>query len=138
MPIRQNHPYVLSPAQPTTQGGQAVKTMLEVSVDFDPGVTDPESLASAMDRLLETALSTPGIFEDYGNPRLGEFFVACRGRSHTCKKSRKGLRHWAIYDLATAGLLSTELYRDYRQAVEVAAQVDDAIVVPIVIRALRG
>jgi hypothetical protein len=115
-----------------------VKAVLEVSVDFDPGVTDPESLASALDRLLETALSTPGIFEDYGNPHVGEFFVARRGRRHTCKKSRKGLQHWAIYDLATAGLLSTELYRDYRQAVEVAAQLDDAVVVPVVIRALRG
>jgi hypothetical protein len=48
------------------------------------------------------------------------------------------LRHWAIYDLTTAGLLSTELYRDYRQAVEVAAQLDDAIVVPIVVRTLGG
>jgi hypothetical protein len=29
-----------------------------------------------MDRLLETALSTPGVFDDYGNPKVGEFFVA--------------------------------------------------------------
>jgi len=29
-----------------------------------------------MDRLLETALSTPGIMEEYGEPRIGEFFVA--------------------------------------------------------------
>lgn len=29
-----------------------------------------------MDRLLETALSTPGILEDYGEPTIGEFFVA--------------------------------------------------------------
>jgi hypothetical protein len=115
-----------------------VKTVLEVSVDFDPGVTDPESLASALDRLLETALSTPGIFEEYGNPQVGEFFVARRRRRYRPKQSRKGLRHWAIYDLTTAGLLSTELYRDYRQAVEVAAQLDDALVVPVVIRALHG
>jgi hypothetical protein len=94
-----------------------MRTVLEVSLDFDPGVTDPESLATAMDRLLETALSTPGIFEDYGNPRVGEFFVARRRRRHRSQKPCKGLRHWAIYDLATAGLLSTELYRDYRQAV---------------------
>jgi hypothetical protein len=33
-------------------------------------------LASAMDRLLEMVLSTPGIMDEYGNPRLGEFFVA--------------------------------------------------------------
>jgi len=39
-------------------------------------MTDGEGLACAMDRLLETALSTPGIFEEYGNPEVGEFFVA--------------------------------------------------------------
>ena len=39
-------------------------------------VTDPEALASAADRLLETVLSTPGIVEEYGDPRFGEFFVA--------------------------------------------------------------
>jgi hypothetical protein len=29
-----------------------------------------------MDRLLETALSTPDILDEYGNPSVGEFFVA--------------------------------------------------------------
>jgi hypothetical protein len=47
-------------------------TKLTVEVEYDPRFTDPESLACAMDRLLETALSTPGIMEDYG-PRLGPF-----------------------------------------------------------------
>jgi hypothetical protein len=52
------------------------RTTLTVDVEYDPDVTDPEGLASAMDRLLETVLSTPGIMEDYANPRIGEFFVA--------------------------------------------------------------
>ena len=53
-----------------------MKTTLTVEVEYDPAVTDPESLACAMDRLFETALSTPDIFSDYGSPTIGEFFVA--------------------------------------------------------------
>ena len=52
------------------------KTTLTVEIEYAPALTDPEGLASAMDRLLETALSTPGILEDYGTPTIGEFFVA--------------------------------------------------------------
>ena len=53
-----------------------MKTTLTVDINYDPDITDPEALASAADRLMETALSTPGIMEEYGNPRFGEFFVA--------------------------------------------------------------
>jgi len=45
-----------------------------VTVTFDPEITDEDSIATALDRLMETALSTPGIFDDYGNPEVGEFF----------------------------------------------------------------
>ena len=38
-----------------------MKTTLTVDVDYDPAMTDPEALACAMDRLMETALSTPDI-----------------------------------------------------------------------------
>ena len=51
-------------------------TTLTVDIEYDPHKTDPEGLACAMDRLLETALSTPGILDDYGNPTIREFFVA--------------------------------------------------------------
>ena len=51
-------------------------TTLTVDIEYDPRKTDPEGLASAMDRLLETALSTPDIMEEYGNPTIREFFVA--------------------------------------------------------------
>jgi hypothetical protein len=53
-----------------------MKTTLTVGIDYDPTITDPEALACAMDRLMETALSTPDILDDYGNPAVGEFFVA--------------------------------------------------------------
>ena len=53
-----------------------MKTTLTVEIEYDSQKTDPESLACAMDRLLKTALSTPDILEEYGNPTVGEFFVA--------------------------------------------------------------
>lgn len=48
---------------------------LYVEVQFDPAVTDAESLATALDRLTETALSTPDILADYGKPVVGEFYT---------------------------------------------------------------
>src|SRR5690348_14256024 len=48
---------------------------LYVEVDFNPAVTDAESLATAMDRLVETALSTPDMMADYGNPAVKEFYA---------------------------------------------------------------
>jgi hypothetical protein len=53
-----------------------MKTTLTVEIEYDPQKTDPEGLACAMDRLLETALSTADILDDYGNPTVGGFFVA--------------------------------------------------------------
>ncbi len=49
---------------------------LTLHISYDPQVTDPESLASAFDTLSETALSTPGILEEYGDLAIGEFLVA--------------------------------------------------------------
>ena len=46
------------------------KTTLTLDVTYDGHVTDPESLASAADRLMETVLSTPGIMEEYGQPAV--------------------------------------------------------------------
>lgn len=44
-------------------------------VQYDPNKTDPESLATALDRLMETALSTSGILDDYGEVSMEEFYV---------------------------------------------------------------
>lgn len=51
------------------------KATLRIGIEYDEVLTDPESLASAADTLLETALSTPGILDEYGNPRFDRFFV---------------------------------------------------------------
>ena len=53
-----------------------MKTTLTIDVEYDPEITDDESLASGLDRLMETALSTPDILDDYGNPRIGPFSIA--------------------------------------------------------------
>jgi len=58
------------------------KTTLTLDIEYDDEVTDPEALASAADRLLETVISTPGIVEEYGDPRFGEFLVAANTGSH--------------------------------------------------------
>jgi hypothetical protein len=58
------------------------KTTLTLDIEYDPELTHPDGLASAMDRLMETALSTPGIMEEYGDPRVGEFFVSAADGSH--------------------------------------------------------
>ena len=72
------------------------KTTLTCEIEYDPEVTDPEGLASAMDRLMETVLSTPGIMDEYANPQVGDFYVM-------------GTRQHAIYCLATNELM-TETY----------------------------
>lgn len=51
---------------------------LYVEVEFDPVMTDAESLATAMDRLMETALSTPDIMSDYGSPAVKEFYAVAK------------------------------------------------------------
>jgi hypothetical protein len=38
-------------------------------------VTDDESVARALDRLMESALSTPGILDEYGDVEVGEFLI---------------------------------------------------------------
>lgn len=48
------------------------KGTLTVDVCFSDS-TDLESLAGALDILMETALSSPGILEEYGDPSIGEF-----------------------------------------------------------------
>lgn len=59
--------------------------LLQFEVEFDDAVTDAESLAVAADKLIEAALSTVGILDDYandvfGSPNFGEVFVAQKTR----------------------------------------------------------
>jgi hypothetical protein len=53
-----------------------MKTKLTIEIEYAPEMTDPEGLAYAMDRLLKTAVSTPNILDEYGNPMMGEFLIA--------------------------------------------------------------
>lgn len=48
---------------------------LEVRVRYQPDVTDAESVAAALDQLLETALSTPDILGEYGVVEVDAFYV---------------------------------------------------------------
>lgn len=49
---------------------------LTITVEYDESITDSESVASALDHVLETALSTPGVLEEYGSPTVSEFYVS--------------------------------------------------------------
>ena len=42
-----------------------------LKVDFDDA-HDGDAIGNAVDTLLETALSTPGILDDLGNPEIGQ------------------------------------------------------------------
>ncbi len=48
---------------------------LKVSVRYDETKTDAESLCGALDTLLETATSTIGILDEYGDPKVHSFEV---------------------------------------------------------------
>lgn len=65
---------------------------LWLEVDYSPEYTDPESLATALDRLLETILSTPGIMEEYGDPRFGPCWVTSVNRSSRGDKPMRRTR----------------------------------------------
>jgi hypothetical protein len=48
---------------------------LRLGVEYNEKKTNPEALAEAYDRLLGTAITTPGILDEYGEVDTGEFFV---------------------------------------------------------------
>lgn len=52
-----------------------MKALLFVAIDFDDKITGAETVATALDQLLKTALSTPSVLDDCGNPRVSEFFA---------------------------------------------------------------
>ena len=99
-----------------------MQTQLILTVDYDPAMTDPEGLAPAMDRLLETALSTPEILDEYGDPQFGEFFVA----PPAALPSR-----YVLYDFDADELACTNIYDDHQQAADDASECDNVIVVAL-------
>jgi hypothetical protein len=54
----------IGPAQSDAERETDMKTTLCLEVEFNPEVTDAESLASAFGTLVDNALSTPGILGD--------------------------------------------------------------------------
>jgi len=72
------------------------KTTLTLDLDYDPEVTHPEGLASAMDRLLETALSIPQVMDEYGSPKFGEFFVAGAKKDRPEPDNKKGQQTYRL------------------------------------------
>ena len=52
------------------------KHTLRLEVQYDPAKTDAESVATALDQLLATALSSPGILDEYGPVTVDEFIPA--------------------------------------------------------------
>jgi hypothetical protein len=128
---------------------QPMKTTLTLDIEYDSSMTDPEGLACAMDRLMEMALSTPGIMTEYGDPKMGEFFVAqaaegCPKRGLTMEAA--GIhdfgigtrRRWVLYDLDTDCLLTTRTYDTYQDAADDASQLNDVLILPVVIQNICG
>ena len=52
-----------------------LKAKLTLEVEYDPTITNAEHVASALDILLETALSAENVLDDVGNPSVGDFEV---------------------------------------------------------------
>lgn len=127
-----------------------MRTTLTVEIEYDPTLTDPEGLACAMDRLLETALSTPDILDECGNPTVGEFFVANESAAtrapkaagqeltHSADSDRTATDRWVLYSIDTDTLLTTRTYDSYAQAAEDANQVNDILVLPLTIEELHA
>ena len=91
-----------------------MKTTLTVEVEYDPAKTDPEGLACAMDRLLETALSTPDILSEYGNPTVGEFLVWPGPYGHAWAVFFDSIRQLGetVYDTLAAARTKCDEYGD--------------------------
>ena len=120
------------------------KTTLICDIEYDPSLTDPDGLASAMDRLMETARSTPGIMAEYGDPTVGEFLIvdeniAELGSTIVADIHDSGARRrWVIYDLDADCLLNTRTYDSYQDAADDASQVNDVLILQVVIQGIRG
>ncbi|MGA2259583.1 MAG: hypothetical protein ABSG53_33320 [Thermoguttaceae bacterium] len=120
------------------------KTTLTLDIEYDPELTDPEGLASAMDRLMETALSTPDILEEYGNPTVGEFLIVGEnspkpGPTIVAGIHDSGARlRWVLYDLDSDCLLTTRTYDTYQEAADDTSLANDVLILQVVIQGIRS
>jgi len=53
-----------------------MKAMLRVNVEFDSEITDAESIAYAFDKLMTMAIRVSDMPNDYGDIKIGKFYVA--------------------------------------------------------------
>jgi len=51
------------------------RAVLTIEVEFGENITDAEGVGDAVDTLLATSVSTPGILDDYGNPHIGQTYI---------------------------------------------------------------
>ena len=49
-----------------------MKYTFTIAVEYDDEKADEDAIGNAVDTLLETALSTPDILGDLGNPKIGQ------------------------------------------------------------------
>jgi len=91
-----------------------MKARMTLDVEYDPSMTDPEGLAAALDRLLKTALSTPDILENYGNPSFGEFLPTIDDEETATLVNRR----FVLYDCDMEKLVGTQVYASYQEAVD--------------------
>jgi hypothetical protein len=64
-------------------------TAFIVNVDYDDRCTTPDALGDALSRLIDTALSTPGILDNHGRVEVGEFEIP---RSNVTTRSSRHKR----------------------------------------------
>ena len=121
-----------------------MKTTLTLEIEYDPALTDPDGLASAMDRLMETAFSTPGIMAEYGDPTVGEFLIVDEnspkpGSAIVADIHDSGTRRrWVLYDLDSDCLVTTRTYDTYQDAADDASQANDVLILQVVIQGISG
>lgn len=58
---------------------------LSLSITYDETEASAEDIAEALDRLLNTAMSTEGIMAEYGDPEVGEIAVDEDDDANLCK-----------------------------------------------------
>jgi hypothetical protein len=110
------------------------KTTLICDIEYDPALTDPESLASAMDRVMETALSTPDILEECGNPTVWEFLLV----DENSPKPGPAIVADIHDDLDSDCLLTTRTYDTYQEAADDASQANDVLILQVTIQGISG
>ncbi len=72
------------------------KCLLCIPVNYDRDATDPEALACAFDHLLETAMSTPGILDEYNNPIIGPIYLGPDIGAADCECQNPGYFHSGV------------------------------------------